>query len=126
MTDIEKKALAYACECAGRTTYHYDKMGDDLPLKASITAHARAIEAHEAFKRGVSDAVERLLEWPSIRSQAIIVNNLSPFIIKPPVDPLVEVLQVWGDAEYGSVEANALRAALAARGLEVRKIEGDA
>ena len=38
---------------------------------------------------------------------------------QPPVDPLVEALQVWGEAEYGSVEADALRAALAARGLKI-------
>ena len=57
MTDIEQKALAYACECAGRSVHHFYRMGDDLPLRASIIAHARAIEQHEAFKREVSDAV---------------------------------------------------------------------
>ena len=124
MTEIERKALAYACECAGRTLYHYDKMGCDLPLKASITAHARAIERHEADMQAVSDAVEKLLEWPSIRSQAIIVSNLSRFIIAEPVDPLVEIADAMKETYCPTKTAWArnIRQALAARGLKITNI----
>ena len=58
MTDIDPKALEHACQCAGRAVHHFDRMALDLPLRASIVAHARAIEQHEAFRQEVSDAVE--------------------------------------------------------------------
>ena len=49
MTD-EQKALALACECAGRKLHHYALMGDDLPLKWSIVAHADTIMQYEALQ----------------------------------------------------------------------------
>ena len=86
--------------------------------KALIEALCRAIEQHEQFKREVSDKIEALLEWPSIRSQAIIVSNLSPFILPKPADPLVEALNEAGDTNPLSDDAfaNAVRVALAKRG----------
>ena len=127
MTDIDPKALEHACQCAGRSVHHFDRMALDLPLRASIVAHARAIEQHEAFKREVSDAVEDLRrEWPEVRSH--IVSRLSVFIIPKP-DPLVEAMSeaMCGvPGEDYTQPAKDLRAALAARGLEVRKIgEGE-
>jgi NifU-like protein involved in Fe-S cluster formation len=49
MTD-EQKALALACECAGRKMHHYALMGDDLPLRWSIEAHADTIMHYEALQ----------------------------------------------------------------------------
>jgi len=90
-------ALAYACECAGRALHHYARMSDDLPLKASITAHARAIEQHEAFKREVSDAVTGF--FASGGCDPILY--LRRFIINKPVDPFVALVGevVWNDAD---------------------------
>ena len=123
-TDIEQKALAYACECAGRSVHHFDRMGDDLPLRASIIAHARAIEQHEAFRQEVSDAVTGFDEYGTEAAW----ERLSRFIIPKP-DPLVEVLQeISGEGGYDNFDhyAYRLRSALEARGLEVRKIgEGE-
>ena len=106
----EQKALAYACECAGRELHHYARMGDDLPLKWSIVAHAGTIMQHEVFKREVSDAVEAYF-GPEGNA-----NLLRLFIIAKPFDPLVEAC---GSAPYlaSSKELAAhIRAALAARG----------
>ena len=56
MTD-ERKALALACECAGRKLHHYALMGDDLPLRWSIVAHADTIMHYEALQ-AERDALE--------------------------------------------------------------------
>lgn len=120
MTDIEKKALEQAVAAAGRRMQDYAIMAEGNLLRQSIEAHARAIEQHEAFKREVSDAVEKLLAWPSIRSQGIIVDSVAPFIIAKP-DPLVEVMNEMGFG-MSKTASEDFRAALAARGLEVRKI----
>ena len=121
MNDIDPKALEHACQCAGRSVHHFDRMALDLPLRASIVAHARAIEQHEAFKREVSDAVEAVfagyhdapIPWVVMR------RKLEPFIIAKP-DPLVEAMADCGVDRFESW-ANQLRAALAARGLEIRE-----
>lgn len=108
MTDIEKKALEHACQCAGRSVHHFDRMALDLPLRASIVAHARAIEQHEAFKREVSDAIDSSVLTPETEA------HLSRFIIPKP-DPLVEVMQDWWDTDgYANIET--FRAAIKARG----------
>ena len=106
----EQKALAYACECAGRKLHHHARMSDDLPLKLSITAHAHDIMESVAFRREVSDAVEAYF-GPEGNA-----NLLRLFIIAKPFDPLVEAC---GSAPYlaSSKELAAhIRAALAARG----------
>ena len=120
---ISEQVLAFACKCAGRSLHHYRQMAEDLPLKASITAHARAIEQHEAFRQEVSDTI---LEYFDGGLPEDAVGFFHPFIL-PKTDPLVEALndlypETSGNREY----AEKLRAALAARGLEVRKIgEGE-
>lgn len=109
-------ALAYACECAGRALHHYARMGDDLPLKASITAHARSIMQHEAFKREVSD---ELLAYYGGHHNAS-GEFLARFIIDKPVDPFVALVgeAVWNDAnEPDAVDcAASILNALAKRG----------
>ena len=118
MTDIDPKALEHACQCAGRSVHHFDRMGDDLPLRASIIAHARAIEQHEAFRQEVSDALEK-------RGFYIDDRDLGRFIITKP-DPLVEAVKdILDDDSLHNAEefSEAIRAALAKRGLEIREKE---
>jgi hypothetical protein len=69
----------------------------------------------------VSDAVEGALL--DAEDGATIRNNLSQFIIPAPKpDPLVAVL---GDLEWNESYAKDLRAALEARGLEIREKGND-
>ena len=88
MNDIDPKALEHACQCAGRAVHHFDRMALDLPLRASIIAHARAIEQHEAFRQEVSDAVVAAKAYYEVP-----MYDLSAFIIAKP-DPLVEAWQI--------------------------------
>ena len=119
LINIDPKALEHACQCAGRSVHHFDRMGDDLPLRASIIAHARAIEQHEAFKREVSDAVEGYTSMVGLDPKRYFAR----FII-PKLDPLVEVINDADDMVRkpdAPSYAEAIRAALAVRGLEIRE-----
>ena len=114
MTDIDPKALEHACQCAGRSVHHFDRMALDLPLRASIVAHARAIEQHEAFKREVSDAVEEIAKAWGTADPAW--GYLRRFIIAKR-DPLVEALGELADRNMEAEQAaETLRAAIEARG----------
>ena len=113
MTDIDPKALEHACQCAGRSVHHFDRMALDLPLRASIIAHARAIEQHEAFKREVSDAVEGFYR-DNPYEISCYCDDLKRFIIAK-TDPLVEALDSLG-LEKADEWAPDIRKALAARG----------
>ena len=124
MTETENKALAQAVAAAGRRMQDYAIMAEENVLRQSIEAHARAIEQHEAFRQDVSDAVK---EWHSGHGDdERVYANLTRFII-PKTDPLVEVIADYkrtkGTGEYATNKdmADALRAALAARGLEIRE-----
>lgn len=122
MTDtIEQKALALVNEVLaegneGRNEQHI------RGYSAAFEALCRAIEQHEAFRQEVSDAVEKLLVWPSIRSQGIIVDSVARFIIAKP-DPLVEALWEAGFAHNKDTAAN-LRAAIEKRGGKIVWGEG--
>ena len=124
LISIDPKALEHACQCAGRSVHHFDRMGDDLPLRASIIAHARAIEQHEAFKREVSDGVVKATHTMAAGKLLEASCILAAFIIAKPVDPLVEVINDADDMVRkpdAPSYAEAIRAALAARGLEIRE-----
>lgn len=118
MTGIDPKALEHACQCAGRSVHHFDRMVLDLPLRASIVAHARAIEQHEAFRQEVSDAVVEAFGdgvHPSIE------EPLRRFIIAKPA-PLEKILaEKFGCAS--PVRADQLREGLKARGFEIKEIK---
>ena len=117
MTDIEAKALALLDEVCEERDYVSTAM-----RREHIVAHealCRAIEQHEAFKQEVSDEAQEYEEagfpmgW----------EGFERFIIpKPKPDPLVEVMKEagWADAVIDSC-APSLRAALEARGLEIRE-----
>ena len=120
MTDIEAKALALLNEIElerGATPY------SKLNRHGAAEAIYRAIEQHEAFKQEVSDAVEALLDrfLGDGLSQGVINGHLHQFIIRKP-DPLVEVMKEagWSDRDIYNAETS-LRAALEARGLEIRE-----
>ena len=120
MTDIEQVsdwALSIAAEAAGSKLHHYERMSDDNRLAQSIEAHARAIEQHEAYKREVSDAVEGYTSMVGLDPKRYFAR----FIIAKP-DPLVEAIREMALTDATPEDADRLRAALAARGLEVRKI----
>jgi hypothetical protein len=115
MTDVEAKALALINEERAKT--------NNIPLSwvqvhygATAKALCRTLEQHEAFKQKVSDAIEN--EWGNLHYGAR--RNLSHLIIiKPKPDPLVDVLADTFRASLVNVED--FRAALEARGLEIRE-----
>ena len=117
MTDTtKKKALALVNEVEGGNWLPHET--DRIRNFATI---CRAIEQYEAFKLEVSDAVGAVfagyhdapIPWVVMR------RKLEPFIIAKP-DPLVEAMADCGVDRFESW-ANQLRAALAARGLEIRE-----
>lgn len=115
MTD--PKALEHACQCAGRSVHHFDRMALDLPLRASIIAHARAIEQHEAFRREVSDAVEYFMDGPVGLGTAR--ERLGRFIIAKPDEAtagLALAVEETLELVIGDEDARRLRAAIEARG----------
>ena len=106
MTDIEAKALALVNELqsedgAKKYSHHY-----------YFEALCRAIEQHEAFKQEVSDAL--VDSWYHNASGKL----LERFIISKP-DPLVEVMKEL--VLTARMTSSDLRAALEARGLEIRE-----
>ena len=100
MTDIDIEELAKRLRMAKGPDYH---TAADLLLEAL------------AFKQEVSDAVEAYLN-PNNR---IYSHSLNRFIIPKP-DPLVEVLNDMEWRNNSDEWAKELRAALEARGLEIR------
>ena len=89
----------------------------------------RAIEQHEAFRQEVSDAVELSIDrsgHDGLRA-GHINEYLGRFIITKP-DPLVDVLtEISGEGGFDNFDhyAHNLRAALEARGLEIREKNDD-
>lgn len=120
---INEKALAYACKSAGRSLHHYRQMAEDLPLKASITAHARTLVELDALRLEVSDAIAEYFDG-GIPEDAL--GFFHRFIIAKR-DPLVEAVdELWtqdsGKAKY---MADQLRAYLTARGLKIVEVGHD-
>lgn len=123
MTEIERKALAMLDEvCAERGLIGgWHKHARET--HTSIEALCRAIEQHEAFRKEVSDAVERFFTVNMMPDT--YRDSIGRFIIVKP-DPLVEVAEELRETycATGADWAKATRAALAKRGLEIREIEG--
>lgn len=117
MTEIERKALALMNEV--RT--EYPATTSDRTVRE--IALCRAIEQHEAFRKEVSDAVERFFTVNMMPDT--YRDSIGRFIIVKP-DPLVEVAEELRETycATGADWAKATRAALAKRGLEIREIEG--
>ena len=103
-------------------------------IEADKAAHAATIEgilkSHEAFKQEVSDAVEHCRACSDPAAWTRIKFELERFIIAKPVDPLVEIvdkvaldLHITGASTFHTFRSdgfrNALREALAKRGLKI-------
>ena len=115
MTDIEQEALALVNEVTfergGRPYISLARMGD-----AKVEALCRAIEQHEAFRQEASKLAQFVVSGAS-------PDMLAPLIIPAPEpDPLVEVLKALpvGRVSLETYSRN-VRAALDARGLEIRE-----
>ena len=124
MTDIEAKALALVREVLAERDLS-DKRAVRRDVSPYTEALCRAIEQHEAFKQEVSDVVYRSLMSITKNCVADAAGDLSRFIIPAPKpDPLVEALTKagWGMPE---INAKEIRAALDARGLEIREKSND-
>jgi hypothetical protein len=119
MNDIEQKALALLNEVQTEKKYMLGSLVFRRDRDIFSEALCRAIEQHEAFKQEVSDAV-----YDYFGEAAVVENRaLSRFFIpKPKPDPLVEVMKEagWSDRDIYNAETS-LRAALEARGLEIRE-----
>ena len=116
MTETEKKALTLLNEvCAEMGLVIVSSLEVDMPGERALL---RAIEQHEAFRQEVSDAVTGFDEYGTEAAW----EKLSRFIIPKP-DPLVEVVnEAWGWRNPHPDVTENLRAALAARGLEIREV----
>ena len=120
MTDTEKKALALVNEVARELGWDQTK---EIYAEGYTRNEAlfRAIEQHEAFRQEVSDAVEAVLDRYYVLN---IEDMLSHLIIPAPKpDPLVDAVhEVDTGPAWDSPEdyCNKIRAALDARGLEIR------
>lgn len=116
MTDIEQKALALLNKVLAERV-HWQMTGTRAE-NSSLEALCRAIEQHEAFRQEVSD---ELIKQGFINAS----TGIGRFIIaKPKPDPLVEALNESGVILAGPV-AKEIRAALEARGLEIKEKNDD-
>ena len=125
MTEIERKALAQAVQAAGRRLQDYNIMAEENVLRQSIEAHARTIKEFDAFRMEVSDALEYFMDGPVGLGTAR--ERLGRFILPKPVDPLVEALLQafpvsFDECPMQPCDVDNFRAALAARGLEIREV----
>ena len=113
MTDIEAKALALLNEVRlERGFAPVVFLYGGVYLEEALM---RAIEQLEAFRQEVSDAVEEAID------RGFYAQALQSLIIPAPKpDPLVEAMADCGVDRFESW-ADQLRAALEARGLEIRE-----
>jgi hypothetical protein len=118
MTDDEAKALALVKAVLTERNLS-DKRAVRREVSPYTEALCRAIEQHEAFKQEVSDAVEEAID------RGFYAQALQSLIIPAPKpDPLVEAMADCGVDRFESW-ADQLRAALEARGLEIREKAND-
>jgi hypothetical protein len=122
VNDIEAKALALVREVLAERGLS-DKRAVRREVSPYTEALCRAIEAHEAFKQEVSDAVEEYkADQPYVWKQSAS-DYFDRFIIpKPKPDPLVEIMRAagWANTVITSC-APAFRTALDALGFEIRE-----
>ena len=116
MTNIEAKALALVNDCGGKHTYLKREWNP------RYEALCRAIEQHEAFRQEVSDAAQEYEE----AGYCMGWEGFERFIIIAKPDPLVRVInEVIYAQPHGDIDevrmAGDFRAALEARGLEIRE-----
>ena len=134
MTDVdEAKAVLAVCANPGIALSASDRAQIANSLRAMIANSLRAMIAKaeqadefEAFKRDVSDKVEAVLNCKSRHDELICIRELASLVPPKPVDPLVEAMS---EAMCGipgatsSYRVDALRAALAKRGLQISEVQ---
>ena len=86
---VPEWALEQACKAAELRIEDWHNLNDCHPLHKSLTAHARLIEQHEAFKQDVSDAVEKFTDdhdnlrpqhWPAITRFILSKSKPDPLL----------------------------------------------
>ena len=121
MTETERKALALVNEVEPLPhTYDRQSLFQSRPFKALC----RAIEQHEAFRQEVSDAVVGHCVWKDVG----VPEDFHRFIIAKPDNiaaGLALAVEDTLELVVGDEDVNRLRAALAARGLEIREVGHD-
>ena len=110
MTDIEQKALALV----NASSDEWYQRFTEANVYELYGALCRAIEQHEVFKQEVSNAVVEYYGGHHNASGEPLERFITP---KPKLDPLAEAMLAIGVIP----DANSLRAALEARGLEIRE-----
>lgn len=125
MTDIEQKALALLRECVGNARWKRPIETINRQSDLLHEALCRAIEQREAFRQEVSDAVGDTLFMAETHCDgeavALVSNRLMRFIIAKS-DPLVEAWdEAWRELNDKPAKLETFRAALDARGLEIRE-----
>ncbi len=123
MTDIEAKALALwnAVRAERAYSYFHTSINRETDMAEAL---CRAIEQHEAFRQEVSDTLKTFKDGNMHTMHDYLLEQ---FIIPAPKpDPLVEVLKALpvGRVSLETYSRN-VRAALAARGLEIREKGND-
>ena len=124
MNDIKQKALALLRECVGNARWKRPIETINRQSDLLHEALCRAIEHHEAFRQEVHDAV-----WDYFRPYEV-PKVFGPIIIweptpEPKPDPLVDIVE-WLGGEWTPEEyVKEIRAALDARGLEIREKNDD-
>jgi S-adenosylmethionine synthetase len=102
-----------------------------LEAKVMMLEHdlAESVEQHEEFKQEVSDAVKLLVRGRKDKIDITIVFDiLDRFIINhsdPLADAVESVLSGFEGRKHAESYANQIRAALEARGLEIRRKAND-
>ena len=130
MTDIEQKALIERLR--QRLNSNYMPMSDPPKPAPDRDCHAAAdlleqllpiAQEFNDFRQEVSDAVEEAFGDDGVHPS--IEEPLVRFIIpQPKPDPLVEIIGELDDGAWGETKAeyaDRIRAALDARGLEIRE-----
>ena len=119
MTDIEQKALALWNAVRAEREYTYKHTAINR-VSNMAEALCRAIEQHEDFKQRVSFALKTFKDGNMHTMHDYL---LEPFIIPTPKpDPLLAAMnEVIKTADVVQANADQLRAALEARGLEIRE-----
>jgi hypothetical protein len=116
MTDIEQTALAMVNAVrAERGLPGYERVLRARNIKDE--ALCRAVKQHEAFRQAVSFALATFKDGNPRIVHSYLLDRFIISETKP--DPLVDVLADTFGASL--IDADELRAALAARGLEIRE-----
>ena len=128
MVDIDQTSLALVNEV--RSESGYAPIGHLYRTNPESEALCRAIEQHEAFRQEVSDAVGDTLFMVETHCDgealALVSNRLLKFIIpKPKPDPLAQTLGDFDGTLWEPEDVLRFRAALDARGLEIRSKNDD-